>query len=286
MNYIETKISVLMITYGHENYIKKAIESVLNQKCDFELELIIADDCSPDNTGRIVKEIIEKHPKSKWIKYYRHEVNLGAQKNFFWCLNQAKSKYIALCEGDDYWTDPLKLLTQVSFLEANEEVSITCHNVEILDCRSNEVKQIEYFNEDLILDEKQIIKARGKITPTLSYVFRSSYFSNTPDWVFNTPVGDIPLMFYLMSNGKVFYFNRCMGMYRENVPGSWTVKAISGNVWKNFVFRVKFNVFIQRFNEFSDNKYRIELNSTYRSGSTLKGSLIGIFSYLYRRFFL
>ena len=119
-----TLVSVVMITYNHEKYIQQAIEGVLMQKINFHIELIIADDTSPDQTENIVKKIIVEHPNGHWIKYTKHKFNKGVSKNFTWALKQAKGKYIALCEGDDYWTDPLKLQKQVDFLEENENIGL------------------------------------------------------------------------------------------------------------------------------------------------------------------
>ena len=113
--------SVVMITYGHQDYIKEAIEGVLMQLVDFEIELIIANDKSPDKTEKIIHQIIKEHPKASWIQYVKHNENKGMMGNFTWALAQAQGKYIALCEGDDYWTDPLKLQKQVDFLEAHPE---------------------------------------------------------------------------------------------------------------------------------------------------------------------
>lgn len=115
--------SVVMITYGHEDYIKEAIEGVLMQLVDFEIELIIANDKSPDKTEKIIHQIIKEHPKASWIQYVKHNENKGMMGNFTWALAQAQGKYIALCEGDDYWTDPLKLQKQFDFLEAHPECS-------------------------------------------------------------------------------------------------------------------------------------------------------------------
>lgn len=125
-------VSVCMITYGHENYISQAIEGVLMQQCDFEIELIIANDCSPDNTDAVVKDMIDNHPNGNWIRYIKHERNLGMVPNFLNTLHQAKGKYIALCEGDDYWTDPLKLQKQLTFLINNPSYCIHSEKAQVL----------------------------------------------------------------------------------------------------------------------------------------------------------
>ena len=113
-----------MITYGHEKYIVQAVESIMMQQCEFDFELIISNDHSPDSTDYVIKKIIDEHPNSYKIKYHLQKNNIGMIPNFIFALNQAKSRYIALCDGDDYWTDPLKLQKQVDFLEANEDYSI------------------------------------------------------------------------------------------------------------------------------------------------------------------
>ncbi|WP_264525302.1 glycosyltransferase family 2 protein [Flavobacterium sp. N502536] len=128
-------VSVCMITYGHQNYIREAIEGILMQECNFEVELIIANDCSPDQTDTVIQEILENHPKKSWIKYFRHESNLRMMPNFIFALNQCSGTYIAICEGDDYWIDPLKLQKQVDFLEANPDFVI--HSANALELKRN-----------------------------------------------------------------------------------------------------------------------------------------------------
>lgn len=119
--------SVCMITYKHEPYISEAIEGVLMQEVNFEVELIIADDASPDNTEKIVKYYIENHPRGHWIKYYKNVNNLGVLSNFVFSLKKCYGKYIAICEGDDYWISSLKLQKQFDFLEKNIEISFCFH---------------------------------------------------------------------------------------------------------------------------------------------------------------
>ena len=120
----QPKVSVCMITYGHEKFIEEAINGVLMQECDFVVELIIANDCSPDKTDAVIQNILCNHPRASWIKYIKHDKNLGMMPNFIFAMQECKGKYIALCEGDDYWTDPSKLQKQVDFLEANSDYVI------------------------------------------------------------------------------------------------------------------------------------------------------------------
>ncbi|MBP7508034.1 MAG: glycosyltransferase family 2 protein [Prolixibacteraceae bacterium] len=133
-------VSVHMITYKHEQYIRQAIEGVLMQVTDFGYDLIIADDCSPDKTPEIVNEIIRTHPKGSCIKYYRHSENLGMTKNGLFAFSKCTGKYIALCEGDDYWTDQMKkyksLQKQIQFQDTVKwKTAIVDGGVKVVDER-------------------------------------------------------------------------------------------------------------------------------------------------------
>lgn len=120
-------VSVVVITYGHELYIEQTIKGVFTQKTDFTVELIIANDSSPDHTDDVVKKILLETPANINVKYTRHPINIGVMPNFAWAINQSSGKYIALCEGDDYWNDPLKLQKQVNALENNPIIDICTH---------------------------------------------------------------------------------------------------------------------------------------------------------------
>jgi len=114
-----------MITYNHERYISEAIDGILMQECDFEYELVIGEDYSTDNTRKICEQYAAKYPNK--IKLLQSVNNWGMNSNFIRTVKECNSKYIALCEGDDYWTDPLKLQKQVDFLEKNKEYSLCFH---------------------------------------------------------------------------------------------------------------------------------------------------------------
>ena len=210
-------VSVVMITYGHEKFIAEAINGVLKQECDFSIELIIANDCSPDTTDLVVKKIIEEHPNRNWIKYVKHEKNIGMMPNFIFALKEAQGKYIALCEGDDYWTDPLKLQKQVDFLEANLDFSMCFHSVKII----GSIKDFSYFfkipTKSIIMIEDIIV---DHYIPTCSLVFRKKFLPKVfPNWFQFSIVGDIPLEILLAVNGPVKYIDKKMGAYRKHDGG-------------------------------------------------------------------
>jgi glycosyltransferase involved in cell wall biosynthesis len=210
-------VSVLMITYGHEKYICKAIDGVLSQKSNFVIELIIANDHSPDNTDEFIAKYLsqKKLPKNLTIKNTVHTVNKGMQPNFIWAMQQVSGKYIALCEGDDYWTDPLKLQKQVDFLEANPEYVLCFHPVKIL-------KPDGFLVEDFLTKvpdnyESQEELARGvNYIHTPSSVFRNVIKSFPPEFALS-PIGDYFLYMLVTSHGKIKMLSDNMAVYRFGV---------------------------------------------------------------------
>jgi len=211
-------VSVCMITYGHENFIEQAINSVLMQQTDFDIELIVANDCSPDNTDIVIQRILKENPKASFVRYIKHEKNIGMMPNFLTTINQCKGKYIALCEGDDYWTDHFKLQKQVDLLENNLE-SIGCyHRVEILNETLKEINYSHIYNEP-IANASTIDILKCHFIPTLSLVFRNDKALVFPKWFSESPVGDIPLELLLSLKGNFKFLEDTMGVYRYSDKG-------------------------------------------------------------------
>ena len=122
-------VSIVCITYNHEPYLRQALDSFLMQKTLFAYEIVLAEDCSSDGTRKICEEYAVKYPDI--IHYIWSDNNVGAVENEARAIRAAKGKYIALCEGDDYWTDVKKLQKQVSFMESHPEYSVTFHRYKI-----------------------------------------------------------------------------------------------------------------------------------------------------------
>lgn len=248
-------VSVGMPTYGQEKFITEAVLGVLSQQCDFEVELIIADDCSPDNTSEIVRNIIETHPNGSWIKYIRHNKNKGAIPNFAWTFRQTKGKYIAVCEGDDYWTDPLKLQKQVDFLEKNEEYSITFHKIK--EITYNE-KKFTYPNPDVEKTYTLGDLSKENFIITVSVVFRKN-MENLPEWLPYSPIGDYPLHLLNASFGLVKYFPDEMAAYRVG-SGMWSTQNTIDQI-TNTMFALKFLLIHFKDNKQVFNNLRIQYNN-------------------------
>ena len=124
-----TKISVIILTYNQENFIARAIEGVFMQKISAPVELIISNDNSTDRTDEVIRSLIKSAPENIGVKYFHHKENKGATPNFFWSLMQVSGKYLAFCEGDDYWTDPHKLQIQLDFMEKHPDYAMCFHQV-------------------------------------------------------------------------------------------------------------------------------------------------------------
>lgn len=121
------KISIIILTYNHEKFISQNLEGVFSQTVDAVVEVIICDDHSPDQTDDIIRNIIQNTPSNFEVKYVRQPKNIGATPNFYFALEMVTGSYIAFCEGDDYWTDPHKLQTQIDFLRSNHDYSLCFH---------------------------------------------------------------------------------------------------------------------------------------------------------------
>lgn len=209
-------VSVVMITYGHEKYIKEAINGIFMQQTYFPVELIIANDCSPDNTDKVVEKSLLNASENVIVKYTRHEKNLGMIPNFIWALQQCKGKYIALCEGDDYWTDPKKLQKQVDFMVLNPKYSMCFTSVKkyyqdkhIFKDWHIELKQKDYSANEII---------SNLLIPTCTAVFRNDNNDNFKNLFENKNFvfADMIMWLHLLEKGRIFCLPFESGVYRRN----------------------------------------------------------------------
>ena len=171
-------VAIWMVTYNHEDFIKQAVESVMMQKTDFKFKLFIGEDASTDSTRDILLEL--KNNYSDRIDLTLNEMNLGSSANAFNIYDkcyQSTAKYVALLEGDDYWTDSLKLQKQVDFLEANPDYEVCFTNIKIVD-NLNQVVKEKLFKPSLT--DLFEINNLPNWAPTLTRVFKNRDFKNIP----------------------------------------------------------------------------------------------------------
>lgn len=218
-------VSVCMITYKHEKFIGEAIKSALAQKTSFEFELVIGDDCSPDNTRKIIEDFSKSFPNK--VRVHFPADNLGPSLNFLETYGMCNGKYVALLEGDDYWCDVNKLQKQVNFLEANPDFSLAFHNVYYL--RDSEpLKRATLM--DAVHENKFDIHdlARGRLTiPTPSVMMRNILKDEVFALLANKPLGDYPLWMKAAQQGKLHYMPEEMAVYRVHQAGVWSGKSLA-----------------------------------------------------------
>jgi glycosyltransferase involved in cell wall biosynthesis len=210
-------LSVACITYNHRDFIEESLESFLMQETDFPFEILIGEDCSTDGTREIAFDYEKKHQGK--IKVITSEHNVGRVTNILRVKDASQGKYIALCEGDDYWSDPLKLQKQVDFLEKNEEFAACAH-------LSNTKYDFEVEKERqfyLEMPKNSVMKTRDFLDKipfhTSSIVFRKSHTDKLHQHSDPALVRDHPLMILLSSSGPIKVLPDVMSVYRKNKGG-------------------------------------------------------------------
>lgn len=206
------KLSICIIAYNHESFINDCIQGMLSQEIDFPFEIIISDDCSQDNTLGVCKAYAEAYPNI--IRLISRPRNLGMTYNWYDTIKECTGEYIALCEGDDFWTNKKKVKSQIDFLDLNEGFSMTFHDVELLGGSKNKsyyftpTNKTRFNFNDLILHH---------YIPTCSIMFRKDLVANKiPAEYYKYPVCDVPLELWLASFGDVYRMKQIMAVYRIN----------------------------------------------------------------------
>ena len=221
-------VSVMCTAFNHEAYIRQALEGMVNQKTDFAYEILINDDVSSDGTADIIREFEAKYPEK--IRAFYPEVNLYSLNidvyyhSFF---PNARGKYVAFCEGDDYWTDETKLQRQVDFLEAHPEYSACVHNTMLHYCDGNSADEplIKRTGERDV-EFEDILPGMNNAWHTSSLLAKTELLKNPPDYYYvacDYGFGDYPYGIWLRQNGPVHFIDRCMSVYRINSnQASWS----------------------------------------------------------------
>jgi glycosyltransferase involved in cell wall biosynthesis len=253
----EKTISVCIITYNHEKFIVEAIESVLVQQTQYSYEIVIADDASRDNTRAILQDYSNRYPGK--FKLVLQEKNIGPGNNFIDLLKAANGKYIAYFEGDDYWTDPLKLEKQVDFMEKNPEYTLTFHNVSIVDEHGKQTGMIYPPGRKKVIDFSDL--ANGDFTKTCSCIFLNDKLRL--EAVFNGSItpDDSSLYMRVVEDGKGYYFEDVMAVYRVHQGGVWSQQK---NIFKLRNSLTCLQSLLRFYRHKPERKYfRQQINATY-----------------------
>jgi glycosyltransferase involved in cell wall biosynthesis len=208
-----------MITYNHAAFIAQALDSVLMQRTNFEYEIVIGEDCSKDGTAEIIKKYQGNHPGKILPKFY--EKNAGMNKNFQETLERCSGEYIAILEGDDYWTDPDKLQMQVDFLDKNLDCALCHHRVDHVVSPGGE-KLREFPPQKFRAPRSDPgWLAMVNYIQTCSIVFRRKWLPVFGDQFQQLKLGDWPLCVLLGEQGWIGYLDRNMASYRIHANNTW-----------------------------------------------------------------
>ncbi len=201
-------VSVCMISYNHQLYIEKAIDSVLDQVADFQVEVIVCNDHSTDKTI----ERLEKYRDR--ITIIQNEENLGPWRSLEKTFNRASGKYIALLEGDDYWTDAHKLQQQVDFLENHEKYAMCFTNYACVDENGQELDQLGFeYHGKRIIHQEDIFNL--VCPPTRVVLFKSNLLPETfPDFHYDTVSGDAFIFSMVLKEQPAYFIDQKMAVWR------------------------------------------------------------------------
>lgn len=240
----DPKLSVILITYNHEKYIEKALDSVLSQVTDFPFEIVIGDDCSPDDTKNIIREYRDKYPDI--IRIVHREKNTGRPTlNVYETTMKCRGDYLAYLEGDDYWTDSDKLQKQMDFLNEHPEYIACTHSHKMIDDNGNDITDPE------ILKNSDMYKWSGEFTMDdfeksgfwpghyASVVSKNIYKNKKHDYTIlyksHDFVDDGQILLFLLMEGKIYRLDDEMSVWRyvKKAGGnSWTSRSMKRNIQK------------------------------------------------------
>jgi glycosyltransferase involved in cell wall biosynthesis len=238
------KVSIVVTSYNHEKYIEQCLEAVLAQKGDFEMEIILGDDCSIDGTGYIMEEYQNKYPEI--IQKLQNEKNLGITKNLKRCLDACTGDYIAICEGDDYWISDEKVQKQMQLLEAHPEYSM-CFSTLTL-CYQEEQRyilfsdQVNFPRNELTIED--LIKS-NYIGNFSCCMYRAGVVHRLPDSLFKMFTVDWMFNMACSEMGEVGFIRESLSVYRRHSNGAWSGKTDIDQVSELIELTKEYNQYFQ-----------------------------------------
>lgn len=217
---MSVKVSVCIVTYNHERFIAQAVESALMQDTDFDYEIVIGEDCSTDGTRAILLELRDRHPDK--IRLFLREENMGASRNFNDVFYSCRGEYVALLDGDDYWTCRHKLKKQVDLLEKYPECVLCGHKVyQAVDGRPFDPNSaVAPTDQEEFRGIEELLR-RNNIA-SCSVMVRNGLLKTFPPWYCQSPLGDWPFLVLHAQYGRAGFVNEVLGVHRQHAGGVWT----------------------------------------------------------------
>lgn len=252
---MQPEISVICNVYNHEKYLKYAIEGFISQKVNVPIEVLIHDDASTDASQAIIKKYAEKYPDLiKPILQTENQTRQGISVTMEIQIPRAKGRYIAFCEGDDFWTDENKLQLQYDFLEKNKQYSACCHAYNMIDKNNCLMEERFDFDENCVVPIERLIGNQLRIPQLATYVFRRSCFDDLSSQWLGVRCNDMVYRLKAFTQGDLYYLNRNMSNYRRFTENSWTVR-IGLNPKKVLPSYKSYIPFFQLFDQYTEGKY-------------------------------
>ena len=251
----DVEVSVICNAYNHGKYIRDALNGFVMQKTDFKYEILIHDDASTDNTADIIREFEAKYPdKIKPIYQTENQYSKNVWITDVYQLRRSKGKYIAICEGDDYWTDPGKLQKQYDALEAHPEIDICVHASTLVNASDGSVSgTVEHGSEVTVIPAQNVIEGGGDFVSTNSIFVRREILTDRRKFVDVCPL-DYTYQISGSLRGGMLYLPDNMSAYRVSVPGSWSVSN-NKNRRGNLAFVKELMAGLKQLDTDTDKKY-------------------------------
>ncbi|MEQ8324242.1 MAG: glycosyltransferase [Vicingaceae bacterium] len=248
-------VSVVVITFKHEQFIAKTLDSILAQKRDFDLEILIGEDCSPDSTRQICEDYQKKH--SDIIRLLPSKENLGVNKNILRTISESKGDYVAFCEGDDYWIDQHKLQKQVDFLTENPLCFMSTHDAVVMQDGKETGLYSELPGNAMKGKYKRIFTTEdtfeGWFLHTATLMHRNKKL-DYPSILYEAFSFDVAYISILSKHGTIGYIDQAMSCYRKH-PG-----GISFTGWKKGNYYLNWLTMYDALDEYFDFKYHKQIS--------------------------
>lgn len=222
----EIVVSILCTTFNHERYIRDAITGFLAQETSYPFEIIIHDDASTDGTLSVVQSFANMYPSLiKVVAQKENQYSQGKKVSLI-AYGYSRGKYIALCEGDDYWTDTHKLQIQIDEMLRYPACDISFHPARLIDASGVNLPKeaCQHADTTLVIPTRSVILGGGGYMPTASLILHRRVFERLPHWFNQVPFGDYFIQCFGAFNAGALYVNHTMSVYRINVPESWSVR--------------------------------------------------------------
>lgn len=253
-------VAIQCITYNQERYIKDALEGFVNQQTNFPFVAIVHDDASTDNTAKIIKEYAENYPNiifpifEKENQYSKNDGSITEIRNE--ASASTGAKYVALCEGDDYWIDPLKLQKQVDFLENHPDYTLCATNY-LIKSKTSLTYPDFWFKNNYTPSIEEVIFNGGGYMATASLMYRQEIFREYPETLKGHYAGDYPLQMFMAHKGKVVFLFDITTVYRSFSEGSWSQRTFNEDFsfQKKKEYLEKHDNLLLAFNNYTQNQY-------------------------------